>query len=480
MITAVSIINGKEMQETVGEKQVWNPSDLTSQVGTIMYSPKESVRKAEQAAVSAQKEWGAKTGAQKSQLLYQLADAISTHAAEIAAAGSDEMGKPITEMKGEVQRAVQLFKYYAAEGVRPDGDTIPSSAPHVLQYAKRVPLGVVGVITPWNFPAAIPVWKIAPALICGNAVIWKPAENASLTAYKMMEVFKEAGVPDGLINLLIGRGREVGQHLLEEASIDALSFTGSTEVGRKAAKTCAARNIKYQTEMGGKNPAIVLKDADMKKTAAALLSGAFRSAGQKCTATSRVIVEEGVKEKLKEALLQEMQHVQVKPAREEEAYSGPVASKEQFEKVRHYHALAKKDGNVIAEADIPSQHGYFISPLIVEAIDTSHELWREETFGPIIVLVSASDTHEAISLSNDTVFGLSASVFTNNLSEAHRFLEETNAGMVRVNQETAGVEYQAPFGGMKESSSHTREQGQAALSFYSETKTCAVNYGWQL
>ncbi|SDI06302.1 aldehyde dehydrogenase (NAD+) [Alteribacillus bidgolensis] len=478
MITATSVIEGKEKRGGGNQKRVVDPSNITKTVGNIAFSSKDIVNEAAESARNAQQVWAAKTGAERSQLLYKLAEEINNHAEELAVVASQEMGKPITEMKGEIQRAVQLFKYYAAEGVRPDGETIPSSAPNVLQYAKRVPLGVVTLITPWNFPVAIPVWKIAPALICGNTVIWKPAENASLTASKMMKIFEKAGLPDGVINVIIGKGRDVGQQLMEEAAIDGLSFTGSTEVGKKVAETCSRRNIKCQTEMGGKNPAIVLKDADLSKTAGTIVSGAFRSAGQKCTATSRVIVETEIVEELKKALIEEMKNVKVAPACDPEAFTGPVASEEQYNKVKKYAAMAHKDGNIVVEGALPEEDGYYIPPLIVENIDTNHALWKEETFGPIITLVTASNVEEAVQLCNDTIYGLSASIFTNSVSNAHYFLENAKAGMVRVNQETAGVEYQAPFGGMKSSSSHTREQGQAALDFYSETKTCAINYGW--
>ncbi|WP_018923045.1 aldehyde dehydrogenase family protein [Salsuginibacillus kocurii] len=478
MLIATSILNNSKVSETNEQRECYNPSHLTELVGRIDLSPNSVVKEAETAAISAQKEWTKQTGAQKSQLLYTMAEALSNHAEDLAELGSKEMGKPITEMKGEVQRAIQLFKYYASEGVHPDGDTIPSSAPNVLQYAKRKPLGVVGVITPWNFPIAIPVWKIAPALICGNSVIWKPAENATLTAFKMMEIFISNGLPEGLINLIVGKGKDVGNELLENTNLNAVSFTGSTGVGQMVAEKCAKRNIKFQTEMGGKNPAVVLNDADVNKSAKAILSGAFRSAGQKCTATSRVIVEEHIMNDFKKALQDEMRNVVVAPAEEGSAYAGPVASEDQYRKVKRYYDLAKEDGKVVAENSIPDENGYFISPLIVEGIGTEHQLWKEEVFGPLIMLVPTKDVQEATELANDTEFGLSASVFTNNLSEAHYFLEHTEAGMVRVNQETAGVEYQAPFGGMKLSSSHTREQGQAALAFYSEMKTYAINHGW--
>ncbi|WP_298789168.1 aldehyde dehydrogenase family protein [uncultured Marinococcus sp.] len=475
MLQGHSVVNDqiKKDGETI---QITNPSNIEELVGEVTLSDQKVVNQAAEAAKQAQKEWVSKTGAEKSAVLYKAAQLINQYADELATLATKEMGKPIKEMKGEVQRAIQLFRYYAAEGVRPDGDTIPASAPGVHQYAKRVPLGVVAIITPWNFPVAIPVWKIAPALVCGNAVVWKPAENAYLTASKMTEILNEAGFPSGLINLVLGRGREIGNYIVEQANINAVSFTGSTKVGKAIGQTCAQRNIKFQTEMGGKNPAIVMADADLSQAAHAVLSGAFRSAGQKCTATSLVIVEDAAYESFKQELATAMKDVQVTPADQEHCYLGPVVSKAQYDKVSRYIAQSTEDGTVVSQGDIPDANGYYVRPTIVEGLDETHPAWNEEVFGPLIVLRKAKDINEAIDVCNNTDYGLSASIFTQNLNQSFSFLDRLEAGMVRVNLETAGVEYQAPFGGMKDSSSHTREQGQAALQFYSETKTCAIKY----
>lgn len=473
-------IGGEWMTPTGKEVTVKNPSRITEEVGVLRLSDASHVFAAEQAARLAQKTWAELTGAARGEILFQMAAALEAHGDDLARLASREMGKQIGEMRGEVTRGVNLLRYYAGEGMRSNGNLIPSADTHVLQYSRRVPLGVVAVITPWNFPVAIPIWKIAPALICGNTVIWKPAEHGALTATRLAEIFAETKLPAGVLNLVVGKGREIGNTLVEEAKIDAVSFTGSTDTGKQIAVGCAGRNIKYQTEMGGKNAAVVLADADLDKTVPILLSGAFRSAGQKCTATSRIIVEKAIYQPLVERLQTAMAALKVGEASDLEAYLGPVASAAQYETVGKYVSLANEEARVVAEtpAAAVADQGYYIRPLIVEGVAATHALVQEEVFGPLAVLLAADDFEEAVDLCNQTVYGLSSSLFTRDLASAHRFLDIAQAGMVRVNQETAGVEYQAPFGGMKLSSSHTREQGQAALDFYSEIKTCAIKYAW--
>ncbi|NGQ97438.1 aldehyde dehydrogenase family protein [Brevibacillus sp. SYP-B805] len=456
---------------------VKNPSAVHEEVGIVRFSAADHIEEAVRAARAALGTWARLTGAARGEHLYRMAAVLERHADELAKLASREMGKPIAEMRGEVTRGVNLLRYYAAEGVRAIGSVIPSAEASVLQYSKRVPLGVVGVITPWNFPVAIPIWKIAPALICGNTVIWKPAEIASLTATRMAEIFAEAGLPAGVLNLVIGRGGVIGSAMVEEADLQAISFTGSTATGTSIAAACARRNIKYQTEMGGKNAAVVLRDADLDSIVPMVVSGAFRSAGQKCTATSRIIVEKAVLQPFRQRLQAAVAALKVAPALDPAAYLGPVASADQYEKVGAYVALARSEAKVVAQAAVAAaDEGYYIAPLVVEGVDAHHPLAQEEIFGPLAVILEAEDFDHAVALCNQTVYGLSASVFTSDLGKAHRFLDEAEVGMVRVNQETAGVEYQAPFGGMKMSSSHTREQGQAALDFYSAVKTCAVKY----
>jgi acyl-CoA reductase-like NAD-dependent aldehyde dehydrogenase len=470
-------IGGEWSTPSAGEVQVRNPSMITETVGTLRLSSGKELLQAVDAARRIWRVWGRMTGAARGECLYRMSLLLEKHAEEVAKLASREMGKPIVEMRGEVTRGVQLLRYYAAEGVRGIGDVIPSTQPNVMQYSKRVPLGVVAIITPWNFPVAIPIWKIAPALICGNTVVWKPAEFASLTAAKLVEIFAEAGLPPGTLNLVIGKGSVLGSTMLEEACIDALSFTGSTATGLMIGSACAARNIKYQTEMGGKNAAVVLKDANVATAVNAVLSGAFRSAGQKCTATSRIIVEQPIYDEFVQELATVAGQLQVRNALDERAYLGPVASEEQYRTVMQYVELAITDSRTLAVAATPdATEGYYVPPRIVEGVGPDHPLVQEEIFGPLVTVLPAQDVDEAIELANRTVFGLSASVFTTNLGSSFRFLEEMDAGLVRVNQETAGVEYQAPFGGMKGSSSHTREQGQSALEFYSAIKTCSIQY----
>lgn len=472
-------IGGEWITPQGGSAKVYNPSRVKEEVGEIRYSEPADVLQAGEAARRALATWAGLAGSARGEYLFKTASLLEANLNELATLASSEMGKPISEMRGEVMRGIHLLRYYAGEGVRAIGSVIPASAAQVLQYTKRVPLGVVGIITPWNFPVAIPVWKIAPALICGNTIVWKPAEIASLTATRMTELFAEAGLPAGVLNLVVGRGRAVGNTLLEEVELDGVSFTGSTETGRQVALTCTKRNIKVQTEMGGKNAAIVLRDADLSTTVPALLSGAFKSAGQKCTATSRIIVDGSIQDPLIEALRKAVSELVVGDALNPASYLGPVASASQHQTVESYVSMANYDAEIVAmgRTDVDMNDGHYVLPVIASGVSVDHPLIQEEIFGPVATLLPAGDMDEAIALCNKSIYGLSASVFTKDLTNAMRFLDEAEAGMVRVNLETAGVEYQAPFGGMKWSSSHTREQGQAALDFYSQVKTCAVYFG---
>ncbi|MGV3488419.1 MAG: aldehyde dehydrogenase family protein [Tuberibacillus sp.] len=472
---------GSVWKQPKGEKWIiHNPSQLDEEVGVLHMSEKDDVLEAAQAARHAQKDWAKRPATERGEMLFKLAYLLENARETLSVLASREMGKPIGEMRGEVTRGIQILRHYAAKAVDANGDVIPSASRDTLQYTKRVPLGVVGMITPWNFPIAIPLWKMAPALVCGNTIVWKPAEHASLSAVKLTELMEIAGFPDGVLNLIIEDGKTAGEVLLQEADIDAVSFTGSTAVGRHVAQVCAARNLKFQTEMGGKNAAIVWKDADLDQTIPALFSGAFRSAGQKCTATSKIIVHEDILPSLVEKVKDQFGVVKVGHALDEQAYLGPVASKEQYEKVMSYVNLALKDAEIIVRGELSSDlsNGYYVAPLVVSGVNRKHPLVQEEIFGPVTVILRVKSFDEAIEVLNDSSYGLSASLFTNDMSCALRFFDEAEAGMVRVNLETAGVEYQAPFGGMKQSSSHTREQGDAALEFYTQIKTCAISYGF--
>lgn len=341
-------IGGEWITPQGGTVAVWNPSDRSKQVGVVNLSESSNMIDAGTAAHQALPSWAGLTGSRRGEHLFKMALLLEQKLEEVATLASSEMGKPISEMRGEVMRGVHILRYYAGEGVRAIGSVIPATENQTLQYTKRIPLGVVGLITPWNFPVAIPIWKMAPALISGNTVIWKPAEIASLTATKVTEIFAEAGLPGGVLNLVVGKGRIVGQVLLEEVALDGVSFTGSTSTGQQIAVSCAKRNIKFQTEMGGKNAAIILRDADLSKAVPALISGAFRSAGQKCTATSRIIAERAIFDPLSEALNQAVSSLRIGSALDPASYLGPVASQDQQDKVMSYVKMAKQ-GQIIAE-----------------------------------------------------------------------------------------------------------------------------------
>ncbi|MCY0878763.1 MAG: aldehyde dehydrogenase family protein [Firmicutes bacterium] len=455
---------------------VRSPADPSDLVGTYHEATAELVAQAVAAARDAQRGWRRLGAVARGQLLYQAAEAVAREVETLAALASREMGKPLGEARGEALRAVHILRYYAGEGARAMGEVIPATQPQVFQYTRREPLGVVGVITPWNFPLAIPAWKIAPALVYGNTVVFKPAEWASLTAAALVACLAPL-LPPGVLNLVMGPGRTVGDALVRAPAVDGVTFTGSVATGAAVAAVSAGRGAKYQLEMGGKNPVIVLSDANLDAAVELTVSGAFRSAGQKCTATSRVIVERSVYAAFRERLVRRTEALKVGHPLEADTYLGPVVSEPQWRKVRHYieTGMAEAGAPVVGGLAVPGGlPGYYVAPTIFDRVAPTATIAQEEIFGPVVALMEAADVDEAIQLANRTPFGLSASVFTNNLSRALHVVEELEAGLVRVNEETAGVELQAPFGGMKASSSHSREQGRAAIEFFTTTKTVAL------
>lgn len=363
--------------------------------------------------------------------------------------------------------------------MRKDGDVIPSTDKEALMFTKRAPLGVVGVITPWNFPVAIPIWKIAPALVYGNTVVFKPASEAAVTAAKVVECFADAGFPEGVLNFVTGSGSVIGQGLIEHPKLNAITFTGSESVGQNVAKAAAARGIKFQLEMGGKNPVIVTKNANLDQAVEAVISGGFRSSGQKCTASSRVIVESEVYNEFKQKLVEASEKITVGNGLEEGVWMGPCASESQFNTFNKYIDIGKNEGaRLVHGGEVLTggeyDKGFFVKPAIFEEVTPDMAIAQEEIFGPVIALIRAVDLEEAIDLANNTKYGLSASIFTSDISSILEFIDEIEAGLVRINAESAGVELQAPFGGMKSSSTGSREQGEAAKEFYTAIKTVFI------
>lgn len=457
------------------EKESINPANTKEVVGYIQMSTKEDVQEAVQSAKEARKAWRKMADPERGQYLFKAADKLEARAKEVAEAMTREMGKTFPEALGETMRGVAILRYYAGEGMRKTGDVIPSTDKDAFMYTKRTPLGVVGVITPWNFPVAIPIWKMAPALVYGNTVVFKPATEAAVTAAKVVECLVEAGFPKGVLNFVTGSGSVVGDELIHNNDVNGITFTGSDVTGKKIGLAAVERGAKYQLEMGGKNPVIITDDADIDEAVNATISGGLKSTGQKCTATSRVIVQSAVYDEFKEKLVAKVKEITIGDGMDENTWMGPCASKSQFDSVKYYLEKGKEEGaELLCGGEVSEDNGYFVSPAVFENVSADMAIAREEIFGPVLALMKVETLEEAIEVANDTEYGLSASIFTTNLHKSMAFIEDIEAGLVRVNAESAGVELQAPFGGMKRSSSHSREQGEAAIEFYTSIKTVFV------
>ena len=449
-----------------------NPSKQEDVVAVVTRGDYKPVSQACDAASDAFSAWSALAGPAKAEFLYRWAEAIKSRAAELANAMVREVGKPIVEARGEVARCEMILRYYAGEAVREEGDVIPAQTAGPLQFSLRRPLGVCALITPWNFPLAIPLWKAAPALAMGNTVVLKSAEQSSFVASLLAQTSAAAGLPDGVFNVVFGQGTVIGKSLLEHPSVRAVSFTGSDTVGKQVALICAERNVKFQTEMGGKNVAIVLEDADLTQAANLIAGGAMRFAGQKCTATSRAVIVSSIYDSFVVELKKALDKLPVGDPANETTAVGPVISEDS--KKNLLNAISNASAETVYSGAAPGE-GYFVQPTVFGKVDPSSELAQEELFGPVLALMEAKDYEQAIELANQTKFGLSASLFTKNLPKALDYVKRIEAGMVRVNADTTGVDPHAPFGGVKGSSSGTREQGPAAKEFFTELRTVQIN-----
>src|SRR3984893_18587194 len=451
-----------------------NPSDTNDVVGRFAHGDAAQANAAVAAAKDAFPAWSHSTIQLRHDILKRVGDEILARKDEIGRLLSQEEGKTLAEGVGEVTRAGQIFLFFSGECLRLAGDKVPSVRPNVDVEATREPVGVVGLITPWNFPIAIPAWKLAPALAYGNCVVLKPAELVPATAVHLLQALVDAGLPAGVLNLVLGKGSEVGDVLVTHAAVHAITFTGSNSVGRALQKKATEKGKKVQLELGGKNPAVVLADADLDLAAEHVARGAFLSAGRKCTATSRVIVEAPVLKDFQERLVALAEGWKLGDPLESDTRVGPLVSADQLKTVTDYLEIAIHEGGRMLAggrraADLGE--GYYVKPTVITDVGRESRVVREEIFGPVAALLPAGSYEEAVQLANDTQYGLSASVFTNDLTRALRFADEIHAGVVKVNQESAGIEFQVPFGGMQESSSGSREQGKAAREFFAQWKT---------
>ena len=450
-----------------------NPADRADLIGHYAQGSAETVQAAVEAARGALADWAASTPQRRADLLEAVAQAILARADEIGRLLAREEGKTLAEARGEAVRAGQIFRFFAGEALRICGDAVASVRPGVTIEVTREPVGVVGIITPWNFPIAIPAWKIAPALAYGNTVVMKPADLTPGCAHLLAEILHGAGVPAGVFNLVMGRGAVVGDALVKHPGVDAISFTGSVPVGRALAMEAAKGLKKLQLEMGGKNPMVVLNDADLDIAVEACLNGAFYSTGQRCTASSRLIVEAGIHDAFVERLVAGAQALRVGNPLAAETQVGPVVSEPQLQGNLAYVDLARDEGcEVIGGERLNGEaEGYFQRPAVFLGASNVMRSSREEIFGPCASVIKVDGFEAALAVANDTEFGLSAGICTGSLRHAREFRQRAAAGMVMVNLPTAGVDYHVPFGGRKGSSYGQREQGRYAAEFYTAVKT---------
>lgn len=453
-----------------------NPSDLRDVVGEYACADPELVERAIAAAHAAQPAWTRSTPQQRFDILDAIGSEILARKDELGDLLAREEGKPIAEARGEVTRAGQIFKFFAGEALRNTGEYVESTRPGVEVMVRREPVGVVGLITPWNFPIAIPAWKVAPALAYGNCVVLKPSEVAPGCAWALAEIISRSALPAGVFNLTMG-GAETGKALAHAPDLDALSFTGSVATGSAIAQAAIGNNTKLQLEMGGKNPLVVLDDADLELAVECAVNGAYFSCGERCTASSRFVVTDGIYDRFVSALTACVKDLRVGDARAKETQVGPLVNEAQMRKTLDYIRIGIDEGASLlcgGEALTTDPPGYFVSPALFTDTTPAMRINREEIFGPVATIQRARDYDEAVTLANDTPFGLSAGIVTTSSRYAQAFQRDARAGLVMVNLPTAGVDYHVPFGGTRASSYGPREQGSYAREFYTTVKTVYV------
>ena len=451
-----------------------NPSNTGDVVGEFARASAAQAGAAIEAAKAAFPKWSHSTPQERHDVLLKISTEILARREELGRLLAREEGKTLPEGIGEVTRAGQIFDFFAGEALRLGGEKVPSVRPGVEVDITREPLGVIGLITPWNFPIAIPAWKIAPALCYGNAVVFKPADLVPGSGHALADIITRSGLPGGVFNLVMGRGSVVGEVFLNHKDVSAISFTGSAATGRKVAQACINRLAKFQLEMSGKNPMVVLDDADLKIAVEVAVQGAFFSTGQRCTASSRLIVTEGIHDRFVAALVERTKNLVVDDALKAGTQIGPVVDQSQLDKDLEYVKIGQDEGaRLVAGGEVQKRDnpGFYLTPAIFTEARHDMRISREEIFGPLAAVIRVKDYDEALATANDSEFGLSAGICTTSLKHASHFKRNAEAGMVMVNLATAGVDYHVPFGGRKGSSYGPREQGRYAAEFYTSVKT---------
>jgi len=473
MKPAANFIAGEWLDAADGAPNV-NPSDTRDIVGVYARASDADAQRAIAAAKQAFPAWSRSSIQERHDILRRVGDEILARKDELGRLLAREEGKTLAEGIGETARAGQIFLFFAGECLRLAGEKIASVRPNIDVEITREPVGVVGIITPWNFPVAIPAWKIAPALAYGNCVVFKPADLVPGMAHALAEIIARSGIPAGVFNLVMGRGSVVGETLLRHADVNAISFTGSAATGQKVAAACVAGMKKFQLEMGGKNPLVVVDDADLAVAVECAVNGAYFSTGQRCTASSRLVVTQGIHDRFVDALVQRMALLVVDDALKAGTHVGPAVDRSQLDQDLAYIDIGKREGARVAfggEALERATPGFYVAPTLFTDVRNDMRIAREEIFGPVAAVVKVKDYAAALETANDTPFGLVAGICTTSLKLASHFKRNAEAGMVMVNLATAGVDYHVPFGGRKGSSYGAREQGRYAAEFFTTVKT---------
>ncbi|MCL6553686.1 MAG: aldehyde dehydrogenase family protein [Firmicutes bacterium] len=471
--------------DPVGDRMLTSVNPATGEVlGVAPDSSTADVDRAVRAAAEAWPSWRATPAPRRAEILFRAAELLVRHKEELARLATREMGKILTETRGDVQEAIDMTYFIAGEGRRLHGYTTPSEMPRKAAYCVRQPLGVVGVITPWNFPVAIPSWKIVPALVCGNTVVFKPAPETPLTAAAFTALLVEAGLPPGVLNLVTG-GDETGAALVDHPGIALISFTGSTDVGLQVAARCQARGVRVSLEMGGKNAAIVLDDADLELAADALTWSAFGTTGQRCTACSRIVVTPRAHREVVERLADRARRLRLGDGLDPATDMGPLVSASQRQRVETYVEIGRREGaTVVLGGERPRvpglERGFFYAPTILDGVTPGMRVAQEEIFGPVVGVMDAASLEEAIEIVNGVRYGLSASIFTRDVFAAMRAVEEIRTGIVYVNHGTTGAEVHLPFGGTRATGNGHREGGLQVLDVFTEWKSVYIDYSGRL
>jgi alpha-ketoglutaric semialdehyde dehydrogenase len=477
-----NFINGKWVESSSHEQmQDLNPANTREVLCTSPLSGAEEARAAVVAAKNAFFAWSHTPAPVRGKILFRALDILRTKANELAETLTREEGKTIADSRGEVQRSMNILEFTAGEGRRLGGSTIPSELPNNFIYTLRQPIGVVALITPWNFPVAIPIWKIAPALVAGNTVVFKPAELTPLCAVRIVEIFEEAGIPHGVLNLVLGHGHTVGEELVNHPDVRAISFTGSNEVGASIYQKGSRRGIRVQCEMGGKNPVVILDDADLPLAVEGVAQGGFGSTGQRCTASSRVIVQETIADQFVEMLMKRMKQIRVGDGLDPQINMGPLVDDTQMQTVSRYLEIGQSEGaRLLAGGDRLTDanyaHGFFVAPTLFDGVKPEMKIAREEIFGPVVGILRAKTFEECVDLANAVDYGLSASLYSTDISQCLRFVELAQVGKVHINSPTIGGEAQAPFGGTKSTAIGPHEMGTEVFEFYTESKTVYMDF----